>query len=238
MKVAIINLSGNIGKSTIGTSLLSPRIPNIGAENFFSVESTNTGAESEGIDLITLKGKQFGDMQDQLLRYDSAVVDVGSSNVSDWLKLLQQYSGSHEEFDYFVVPVLNDFKVITDSIKTIRALKAVGVDKKRVRVVFNRVEVDDDIQDIFAPIFGLSESEKNCVVNPKSVIYNNQIFEMLKENGISITEVLNDETDYRALLRTAQTEEDKDLAITRIKLKQLSRSAKQNLDDVFTVLFK
>ena len=37
---------------------------------------------------------------------DAAIIDVGASNVEDFLKLMQQYDGSHEEFDYFVVPVV------------------------------------------------------------------------------------------------------------------------------------
>lgn len=55
MKVVIINFSGNVGKSTIAAHLLKPRIPNA---SVFSIESINSGADSDGIEVEKLKGKK------------------------------------------------------------------------------------------------------------------------------------------------------------------------------------
>src|SRR5690606_34843585 len=119
MKVAVINFSGNVGKSTVAKHLLLPRMP--GAE-FVAVESINSD-EGDG---EVVRGKQFGQLQEQLLMIDSAVIDIGASNVEDFVKLMQRYRGSHEDFDYFVVPAVKESKQIKDTIATINALSKRG----------------------------------------------------------------------------------------------------------------
>jgi hypothetical protein len=65
MKIAVINFSGNVGKTTIARHLLLPRIE--GAE-LFSVESLNA-ADGEG---HAMRGRQFGELQELLQTMDSA----------------------------------------------------------------------------------------------------------------------------------------------------------------------
>jgi len=75
MKIAIMNYSGNVGKSTIARHLFAPRIKN---SEFISVESIN--ADEDDLDII--RGKQFGAIQEQLMTtVNSVIVDVGASNV-------------------------------------------------------------------------------------------------------------------------------------------------------------
>ena len=119
MKVAVINFSGNVGKTTIAAHLLKPRM---GDAPVFSVESLNIDASAEGIDVEKMRGKRFGDLQEQLMVLDSAIIDVGASNVEEFMKLMQQYEGSHEEFDYFIVPVVKEKKQQADTVNTIRSL--------------------------------------------------------------------------------------------------------------------
>lgn len=103
MKIAVLNFSGNVGKSTIARHLLLPRIE--GAE-LIAVESLNAD-ESQG---QALRGRQFGELQEYLQTVDNVVVDVGTSNVEDLLGLMHRYRGSHEDFDCFVVPTVPALK--------------------------------------------------------------------------------------------------------------------------------
>ena len=73
MKIAVINFSGNVGKSTIARNLLAPRIPD---SEVFAVETIN----SDGTEDETMKGKEFGDLLEALQLMDSAVVDLGASS--------------------------------------------------------------------------------------------------------------------------------------------------------------
>uniref|UniRef100_A0A808FMW8 Plasmid stabilization protein n=1 Tax=Xanthomonas citri pv. phaseoli var. fuscans TaxID=473423 RepID=A0A808FMW8_XANCI len=124
MKIAVINFSGNTGKSTVSKHLLYPRLKDA---EYIAVESINADeGEGEG-EGDSVRGKQFGALQEQLLVIDSAVIDVGSSNVEDFVKLMRQYRGSHEDMDLFVIPAVKEAKQIKDTIATIQALAAMGV---------------------------------------------------------------------------------------------------------------
>lgn len=235
MKVAVMNFSGNVGKTTVAGHLLKPRM---GDASIFSIESINTGADADGLDVEKMKGKKFGELVDQLMSLDNAIIDVGASNVEDFLKFMQQYAGSHEEFDYFVIPVVKEKKVQADTVNTIRALQKIGIEKKRIRLVFNKVEVDDSIEDDFSALFGLAELEKSFIIRAETAIYSNEVFERLKAVGRSLGDISADPTDYRAQLRTAKDDEEKELCIRMVALKRLAVTANKNLDDVYKFLFK
>ena len=81
MKVAVINFSGNVGKSTVARHLLAPRLNNA---EVIPVESIN----SDGTDETAIRGKQFGELQEYLQTLDDAVIDIGASNVEDFVKLM------------------------------------------------------------------------------------------------------------------------------------------------------
>ena len=83
----------------------------------------------------------------RLMKLDDAIVDVGSSNVEDFLKMMQHYADSQEEFDLFVVPVVKDGKQQADTVNTIRALRAIGVPAAKILVLINKVETDETLED-------------------------------------------------------------------------------------------
>jgi hypothetical protein len=59
----------------------------------------------------------------------------------------------------------------------------------------------------------------------------------LKAVGKSLGDITADATDYRAQLRKATDEEEKELCIRMVALKRLAITANKNLDDVFKALF-
>ncbi len=234
MKVAIINFSGNVGKTTVASHMLKPRMRDA---QVFSIESINMGADSDGLDVEKMKGKKFGELVDGLMRIESAIIDVGASNVEDFLKLMQQFDGSHEEFDYFLVPVVKEKKVQADTVNTIRALAALGVPKPRIRLVFNKVETDEIVTDEFSALFGLAELENSFTLHPSAIIYSNEVFERLKSVGMSLGDINDDQTDYRAKLREADGDDEQDHCIRMVALKRLATTANKNLNDVFGAVF-
>ncbi|MPW20781.1 hypothetical protein GCT13_28895 [Paraburkholderia sp. CNPSo 3157] len=80
----------------------------------------------------------------------NAVVDVGASNVEDFLMLMQRYDGSHQDFDRFVVPTVYGSKQQVDTISTLQSLQAIGVPSSKIRVVFNMVDPKQDLVRSFA----------------------------------------------------------------------------------------
>ena len=71
MKIAMINFSGNVGKSTLAQHMILPRIKDA---VFIPVESIN----ADDSEVESVRGKEFGDLTEYLATQDAAVVDVGA----------------------------------------------------------------------------------------------------------------------------------------------------------------
>lgn len=231
MKIAVINFSGNVGKSTVARHLLAPRMNNA---QVIAIESINSdGTEDEAI-----RGKQFGDLIEALALMDDAVVDIGASNVEDLVNQMKQYRGSHEDFDYFVVPTVSKHKQQRDTISTIEALAEIGVPAKKIRLVFNMVELDESPERIFSGLFEYHASEKSFTLKPDAVIHINDIYGKIKGSEQSIADILKDPRDFKEELKAAKAAEDK-LTISRlIGVKRLAAGVTEELDAVFKALLK
>ena len=236
MKIAIINFSGNVGKTTIARQLLAPRMKN--AQEFM-VETVNASASDAETAAERLKGKQAGDLLQDLLLLDHAIVDIGASNVEDFVRWMAKLQGSHEVFDYYVVPVISTKKQQIDAVNTIETLFSLGIPAKKIRVVFNSVEVDDadNIAEQFPIVCGYYQERKRFTFRPDAVIFHNELFERLGLMKMTVAEVMADETDYRATLREAKDQQAKTQATTMIAAKWMARTAHTNLDAVFKALF-
>lgn len=233
MKIAVLNFSGNVGKTTIAAHLLLPRLP---GARLFSIESLNVDASADGIDVEKMRGKKYGDLIEAMMQIDHAVVDVGASNVEDFLKLMRQYHASHEEFDLFLVPVVKEKKQQADTVATIRALSGAGIPRSKIIVVFNKVDPDETLVDEFAALFGLAKLENSFTLSHAATVHTNEVFDRLKSTGKSLQQILDDPTDYRARLRTATADDEKLEASRMLAIKRLGHTAAQNMDNVFQSL--
>lgn len=235
MKIMLINFSGNVGKTTIAVNLLKPRMPD--DTPFFSIETINSGADADGVaNVEVMKGKNFGELREELMLLDDAIIDVGASNVEQFLKLMQQFEGSHEEIDLFLVPVTAQSKVQQDTINTLKALALLGIKSNKIQVVFNRVELDDNPQAEFAAIFGWSHQTGGFISNPDAVIFSNEVYEGLKSIRKTLGDITSDNTDYRGMIKATDNKDEKIRLAYLHGLKLLSKTANKNLDAVFKVL--
>ena len=90
MKIAVINFSGNVGKTTVARHLLAPRLRGC---QVVAVESINADDGPS----VTIRGRQFAHLQEFLQSVDNVVIDIGASNVEELLKLMRRYRehGAH-----------------------------------------------------------------------------------------------------------------------------------------------
>lgn len=109
---------------------------------------------------------------------------------------------------------------------------------KKIRVISNKVELDETVESVFPALLALAEVEDSYTLRPRAVIYENEVFERLKTMGISLGDVSKDETDYRARLREAKDADEKQLCIGMIAVKRLAVTASKNLDDVWREVTK
>lgn len=229
MKIGVINFSGNVGKSTVARHLLAPRMNNA---QIIAVESIN----SDGTEDESIRGKQFGELSEALSVLEDVVVDIGASNVEEFINRMKQYRGSHEDFDYFVIPTVGKPKQQRDTISTIDALADLGVPAAKIRLVFNMVESDEVPERLFSGLFEYHAEEKSFTLKPEAVLHVNDIYGKLRGSEQSIAEILNDPTDLKEMLKAAKDSEEK-LRISRlIGVKRLAAGVSEELDAVFKSL--
>ena len=58
---------------------------------------------------------------------------------------MRKYRGSHEDFDYFVIPTVPALKQQQDTIATLAELARIGIPASKLRIVFNQVEDGADV---------------------------------------------------------------------------------------------
>lgn len=231
MKYAVINFSGNVGKSTISRHLIAARIK---GSRIIAVESINSNDSQDE----AIKGKQFGELTQTLALLDDAVVDIGSSNVEVFMQLMGQYRGSHEEFDYFVVPTIPKHKQLTDTINTIEALSEIGVPARKIRVVFNMVDVDESPEILFSSLFKYHAGAGNSkfILLPNAVIHLNEIYGQLKPEN-NIKDIVDDPADYKEKIKAAKDKAEKTHFAKMLGIKRLAAGVTEELDGVFETLF-
>lgn len=234
MRIATISMSGNVGKTTLAKNLFYPRLP--GAD-LFEIETLNNGIKLKSASIKTLRGSSYGALIDSIMLSESAVVDIGASNIEVVLKEMQELDGSHEDFDFFIIPIVKDRKVIEESVKTAILLSGLGVPGEKIKMVFNRFPKDMDLQETFGQVFKIANNGK-FTATKEAVIYENPVYAELNKLEISLHELNEDTTDYRAILKDAKNEEEQKHFLTMIANKRRATSATKNLDDVFEALFK
>ena len=230
MKVAVMNFSGNVGKSTVARYLIAPRLDDA---RLFSIETINAGENPNG---NAFRGQQFGALQETLSVEDDAVVDVGSSNVEEFVKLMELYRGSHEDFDCFVIPTVPAEKQQMDTVSTLRALTRMGVEPPRLRLLFNMVDPRDDLGRTFELLFDFHGEGETFWLRRDAAIHFNELFSKLKEVPGGIEELLEDRTDYKEWIRSSTEPADKRRFMQRLALIRLARGVGPELDQVFDSL--
>lgn len=230
MIVGVINFSGNVGKSTVARHLLCPRIP--GAK-LLSIESINSDGRTDD----ALRGKQFGELQVMLQTVESAVVDVGASNIEEFIKMMGQYKGSHADFDFFVVPVVPAMKQQRDTISTIEALASLGVPADKIRVLLNQVDAVDSTASIFSGLHEYQRAEGKYTACPEAVMHLNDIYPLLANSSATIAQILGDTSDYKDKIKRSTDPAERLRFAQLVALKRLAAGVQDELDTVFGALF-
>ena len=225
LKAAVLNNSGNVGKSTICQTLLKPRLD--GAE-IIKVETIN----SDGTNDSKLSAKEFDEILKRIDDVDCTLIDIGASNIEQFMVQMLEFQGSHELIDLFIVPVTPQEKQQRDSIATINNLLDSGVDEDRIKVIFNMAEKDVPIEKQFA-IFMANKECKNIASDNISVVYQNNIFTILSKFKLKYEEVYNDNRDFRTLIRAAESKEERQELSNLRTVKMLMNGFNSDLDVAF-----
>lgn len=239
--IAVLSFTGKVGKSVVSDNLLLPRMKNVMR---FRIETINeSGGDFESKDgIIYLKGREIPKLQNHMASTKSAIVDVGASNVEAFMLGLNQEADSHFGFDCFLVPIEANYlkhNEMLEAIKTIKALTVMGVEPTRIKVIFNKLANDSNVEEEAAPIFKFHKAEKSFTLNQKAVIHETPAFKAFAEAKKSYVEMISDDTNYRQ----QQTDTPLDDMAKRLQLTKMMRaqgSAKtlnREFDLAFNALF-
>lgn len=229
MKLAVINFSGNVGKTTIARHLLLPRIP--GAE-LISIESINADADQGQ----RLRGSQFAQLQEYMQTVLNLVVDIGASNVEDLMALMRRYQGSHEDFDCFVVPTVADLKQQEDTMATLSALSDVGIEPSRIRLVFNQLDDSMEVDQAFEHLLAFLRMCPVAQHSTRCQLKLNEVYDRIAGKGVDLAALAQDSTDYKALIAQATSTEDKLALAHKLATCRLARGVLPELDACFAAL--
>ena len=233
MKIVVMNYTGTVGKTTIASHLLLPRINNA---SIIAVESFNESAANIGIKVDQIKGDKFKEIFKKILAMDAPIIDVGASNIENFLNGMDKFNESHEELDFFVIPVTSGTKEQRETISMIMTLKEFGISDNKIRLIFNRVE--SDVEDEFSILLNYMK-KNNMPINTNAVIFENELFDDLAIKKMSIRKLLDDPKDYKSLLRENREADQKQREhwADMYGLKCLAKHVDKNLDDCFAELF-
>ena len=229
MKLAVINFSGNVGKTTIARHLLAPRITGC---QVVAVESIN----ADDGQAVTIRGRQFAQLQEFLQSVDNVVIDIGASNVEDLLKLMRRYRDSQEDFDGFIVPTVPARKQQQDTVATLAELARIGVPPEKLRLVFNQVDDDSPLDRTFDTLLAYCASSGAVQPRLEASISFNEVYALVRGTGQSLAELASDRTDYKAAIAKASAQSDKLALAHRLATQRLARGVMPELEACFAAL--
>lgn len=189
MRYFVLNSSGNVGKTTITRELIYPFIEN---PKIMEIETVNSSSEHFGglnVEKIT-DFSNFEDIYLKILETDNLILDVGASNLSNFLEKLGEFAGVETLFDYFIIPTVEGDKVATDTIRTILYLKSIGIENEKIKVVFNNSDNIENFNIIF-----LQEDKINYKFDKDLFVPKSKLFTELGLLRCTINDIYNVDVD-------------------------------------------
>lgn len=233
LKIAVLNNSGNVGKSMICDNLFLPRITN--AETI-KIETIN----NDGTNDLKLSAKAIGDIFKEMDSKDICILDIGSSNIETFMTNIEKVDGSIEDIDYFFIPTTPKQKQQYDTVSTIGKLIGLGVDINNIKIIFNFFDPDFELQRQYPVIFDspILEGLKLSATENQFTIEESQLFEYLGQTGYTFKEISEDNKDYKSLMRSAKNKEERDALSIERMTKRFVNGFEKKLDFTFGKIAK
>jgi hypothetical protein len=235
MKIIVAGISGNQGKSTLSAHMLVPRM---NGAKLLVVESINQDSRELVSSSCTLRGEEFKKIYLEMVMSDDLVVDVGASNSEAFFEGLASFHAGHDEVDLFVVPVVPGAKEQAESILTARMLAAMGVEKERIQIVFNRVR--RNVYEEFPEVFEAAK-QRHFTANPKCMVFENDIYADLADLKMSLRiacdEVASDIISIKENIRKSASDPSVySQFVKKLNIGKKAIATARQLDDAFQAL--
>ena len=238
--IAVLSNSGNVGKTTLTTNLLLPRIANC---ELVKIETINDDRGAVG---VKYSGKEFDSIIEHFYDSENMILDIGSSNIADFLRNIELSDSAHDDIDYFIIPVTPEEKNQIDTSSTVMSLVELGVDTDKIRIILNKVRPKTEKISIESQFQKLIDSDicNDLSIDFKSIpqVEETKAFDLMNTVRKTIEDCLNDDTDYKATLKSLAGKKDitsLEQKSTATVLQQANRVVKKfniQLNDAFEKL--
>ena len=237
MKIVVAGISGNLGKSTLAAHMLVPRMNNA---KLIIVESINQDTKDLVGDSEKIRGEEFRRIYMELVLNEDLVVDVGASNAEAFFEGLSSFSRGYDEVDLFVIPTVPGAKEQAESILTARMLSAMGVEKNKIKIIFNRVK--RSVEDEFPDILNAATALDCFVANPECMVFENDIYADLADLKLPLSEACilaaNSLEKLKGDLKKFARDPDKySLFVKKVCVAKKTQITFEQLDSAFQALF-
>ncbi len=193
MKVVVLNNTGNVGKSFIAREVVYANMTE--PRKIFDFESYNMpNSVFKAVSSELHSRKSFKDMLMNAAFAGNAVIDVGSSNIVEFLEEMRKYSRELLSYDHFIVPTVLDDKQDSDTVKVLQILAAFKLQDK-TRIVFNRFQ--SGLQEIDRCKVKKEGEALGFKVNTKLVVSESSTVNEITEARVILDEIIGDKTDFR-----------------------------------------
>lgn len=226
MKIAVMNYSGNVGKTTIARDLLGFRMQD---HKIISVESIN----ADGRESIQIKGAEGSRLFFEILTEDNLIIDVGSSNIENFFQSGKKEAEIISNIDLFIIPTTSDQKQQHDTLKTCIELYKSEVDSKNIIIIFNTIP--DDSEESLESLFGIltkGVSELGIDISFDNIIYRHDLY----ESGKNLADIISDE-DYKSKMTEAKMLGDEKEAKI-LAWKYIEQRKAQSLNSTYQKIFE
>lgn len=248
-RIAVINSSGNTGKSLVSNYMLRP---NMDLQRHYVISNPSMYSKTYA-DEIILSGENFDEALKASNNIESAIVDIAAHNTEYVIDIMKNNIDSHKLFDYFLVPVIKGRKELEDSLNTIKTLLKLEVPSNSIKVVFNNIDnnnninylesIDNEFEYLLSHL-----DELKISYDTSAVIEYNPLYSRLAELDINLSELLSIPIDKKKnrkeYLRTKKnperTEEEYaelQALVDLITTWRCTQSAVENLNKVYQLLF-
>ncbi|MCD9492608.1 transcriptional regulator [Photobacterium phosphoreum] len=231
LKIVVLNNSGNVGKSLICERLLQPRIPN---SSIIKIETIN----ADGSDDEKLSAKNTVEVRTQIDMTDICIVDVGASNIETFLNSLSKMTDTIEDIDLFIIPTTPKAKQLTDTVNTVLSLESLDIPTEKIRIIMNMYDSDFAVEKQYPLLFSDTSLSELCLdkMENQFVIPNTELFDLALEAELDYKNIVNDDNDYRALIRATKDKNERTNLSVKRTIKSLFKGFDLELDACFDKL--
>ncbi len=225
--IVVLNFAGSVGKTTITKQLICPFLGNVERIQIESINSAATGADVE------MNARQFKQLAKKLASpTQNQVIDIGGSNIESVLQQMAQMEHIETDIDFWVIPVDERGKVITDTLNTINHLvNVLGVTPSRIVVIANSIEFPEDMP--FSLALDFKAAKLIGFHFSDAAVVKSDLFDIVKDDARTIVQIAEEQSDLKAAIVAEKDKDKRDQLAESLVHRRMARFIARNLRGVW-----